>query len=218
MEPVSRRSCRWIAAGSSYYGRYIPLDKIAIALLHHPVKGRNGETIASAITNLDLHDIARAAKTYGVLRFYAATPLEDQRVLAEKIVGHWQNGAGSTYNPDRGQALELVTVVSGMDEIVSDLERRGAKDVHIVATSAIKSPRSIAFSVLRKQLEAAENEQSVLLLCLGTAWGLTDEFLDAADFVLAPIRGKSGYNHLSVRGAAAIMLDRLLGDDGPGDR
>ena len=216
MEPVSRQSCRWIAAGSSYYHRYIPLDKIAIALLHHPVKGRNGETIASAITNLDLHDIARASKTYGVFRFYAATPLEDQRVLAEKIVGHWQNGAGSTYNPVRGQALELVTVVSGMDEIISDLESRVGKHVRIVATSAMETPRSMAFSTFRQHLEAPENKQSVFLLCLGTAWGLTDEFMEAADFVLAPIRGKSGYNHLSVRSAAAIMLDRLLGDDAPG--
>lgn len=201
---------------SSDYRGYIQLGRIAIALLHYPVKGRNDETIASAITNLDLHDIARAAKTYGVFRFYAATPLADQRVLAEKIVGHWQNGAGSTYNPVRGQALELVTVVPGMGEIVSDLENRGVKSVQIVATSAMESPRSIAFGAFREHLAAPENKQSVFLLCLGTAWGLTDEFMDAADFVLAPIRPKSGYNHLSVRCAAAIMLDRLLGDDAPG--
>ena len=192
------------------------MDKIAIALLHYPVKGRTGETIASAITNLDLHDIARAAKTYGALRFYAATPLTDQRVLAEKIVGHWQNGAGSTYNPDRGQALGLVTVVPGMAEIVSDLESRVGKTVRIVATSAVEGPRSIAYNAFRQHLETPENDKSVFLLCLGTAWGLADEFMEAADFVLAPIRGKSGYNHLSVRCAAAIMLDRLLGDDAPG--
>ena len=182
-------------------------------MLHYPVKGRNGETIASAITNLDLHDIARVAKTYGVFRFYAATPLEDQRVLAEKIVGHWQNGAGKTYNPVRGQALELVTVAPGMGEIVSDLESRGVKNVRIVATSAVESPRSIAYGTFREHLAAPESKHSVFLLCLGTAWGLTDEFMDAADFVLAPIRPESGYNHLSVRCAAAIMLDRLLGDD-----
>jgi hypothetical protein len=29
--------------------------------------------------------------------------------------------------------------------------------------------------------------------------------------VLAPIRGNTSYNHLSVRSAAAIILDRLLG-------
>ena len=35
---------------------------------------------------------------------------------------------------------------------------------------------------------------------------------DSSDYVLAPIEGK-GYNHLSVRSAVAIILDRLLGDD-----
>jgi hypothetical protein len=46
---------------------------------------------------------------------------------------------------------------------------------------------------------------------LGTGWGLTEECFSAADFILEPIAGNGSYNHLSVRSAAAIMLDRLLG-------
>jgi len=42
---------------------------------------------------------------------------------------------------------------------------------------------------------------------------LTKEVKDDSDYVLAPIEGK-GYNHLSVRSAVAIILDRLLGDRG----
>jgi len=33
------------------------------------------------------------------------------------------------------------------------------------------------------------------------------------DHRLAPIQGVSNYNHLSVRSAAAIILDRLLGTE-----
>ncbi len=49
---------------------------------------KKGEIIASAVTNLDLHDIARAARTFGVGRFFVVTPLADQKRLVEKIVAH----------------------------------------------------------------------------------------------------------------------------------
>ena len=52
---------------------------------------------------------------------------------------------------------------------------------------------------------------AAVLLLLGTAWGLAPEVLAMADGVLPPIRGVSGFNHLSVRSAAAILFDRLLG-------
>ncbi len=39
---------------------------IYIGLVHHPVRNRHGETVATAVTNLDIHDIARAARTYGI--------------------------------------------------------------------------------------------------------------------------------------------------------
>ncbi|MBW2332764.1 MAG: RNA methyltransferase, partial [Deltaproteobacteria bacterium] len=46
-----------------------------IGLLHYPVYNRRGEIIVSAITSLDLHDLARLAKTYGVKKFYVINPL-----------------------------------------------------------------------------------------------------------------------------------------------
>ncbi|PID40198.1 MAG: hypothetical protein CR984_04510 [Proteobacteria bacterium] len=49
-----------------------------------------------------------------------------------------------------------------------------------------------------------------LVLAFGTAWGLADEFMAAADHVLEPLVGKGTYNHLSVRSAVAIILDRLV--------
>lgn len=49
------------------------------------------------------------------------------------------------------------------------------------------------------------------MLCLGTARGLAPEALAQCDGVLRPLR-YLGYNHLSVRSAAAILTDRILGD------
>jgi hypothetical protein len=187
-------------------------NRLCIALVHYPVKGRNGETIASAITNLDIHDIARAAKTYGVGKFYVVTPLQDQKTLAEKIVSHWQTGAGAEYNPDRGKAFELVWVVSDISEVITDIGQQGNSGIHIVATSAIKHRRSISFHGFRQVFEKPENENDIFLVVLGTAWGLAEELMESADYVLAPIRAGSDYNHLSVRSAAAIILDRILGE------
>jgi hypothetical protein len=49
------------------------------------------------------------------------------------------------------------------------------------------------------------------LLVFGTAWGLAEPFISEADYILEPISGRTDYNHLSVRSAAGIILDRLLG-------
>ncbi|MEZ4288133.1 MAG: RNA methyltransferase [Polyangiales bacterium] len=49
------------------------------------------------------------------------------------------------------------------------------------------------------------------LLLFGTGHGLADEVLDRADYLLEPIDGADGFNHLSVRAAVAIVADRLLG-------
>ena len=49
------------------------------------------------------------------------------------------------------------------------------------------------------------------MIMFGTAWGLDKEVVDLADFILDPVEGGTNYNHLSVRTAAAIILDRLVG-------
>ena len=50
------------------------------------------------------------------------------------------------------------------------------------------------------------------LMVLGTGWGLTEEVLAGCDARLPPVRGVGDYNHLSVRSACAILLDRVYGD------
>ena len=93
-------------------------------------------------------------------------------------------------------------------EIVESDRGPQATDVSIVATCAVGRQQKLEFDDFRHRLKEPDN---VYLLAFGTAWGLTEEFLGSADFVLEPIKGNTGYNHLPVRAAVAIILDRILG-------
>jgi len=183
------------------------MPKLYVALIHYPVVDKNGDIIASAVTNLDLHDISRAARTYGIKSFYVVTPLEDQKELVERIISHWTEGLGATYNPKRRSALELIRVKDTFAEILDQIAETEKDDPITIATCARKYPNSISYEKFRAML----NNGQPYVLTLGTAWGLAEEFISRADYVLEPIAGKTGYNHLSVRSAAAIMLDRLFG-------
>ncbi len=183
-------------------------NNLAIALVHHPVYNKHREVVTSALTNLDQHDIARSSKTFGLDRFYIVTPSEEQRKLAERISGHWQQGWGADYNPDRKQALDIVRVTPSIATAVEDFQVGFSKPVKLVVTGAATRPGSIALAAFRALLQ--DPDQPYLLL-LGTGWGLTDECFATADLTLKPIAGNGIYNHLSVRSAAAIMLDRIRG-------
>ena len=184
------------------------MTAVYCALVHHPVRGRDGRVMTSAITNVDVHDIARSARTYGVRRVYIAHPVKALRALAAKIMEHWATGYGSTYNATRKDALSLVRLEHDMDGAILALERESGARPVIVATSAREGGRRTRFDHLRAELESSPAPH---LIVLGTGWGLTPEVLDRADVLLEPICGPTDYNHLSVRSAAAVILDRLRG-------
>ncbi len=183
------------------------MPKLYVALIHYPVVDKNGEIIASAVTNLDLHDISRVAKTYGLRSFYVVTPLEDQKDLVLRIISHWTNGIGATYNPKRRRALELIRVKDSFSEVLDQIADTENDYPITIATCARKYPTNVSHEKFRAML----NNGKPYILILGTAWGLAEEFISKADYVLEPIAGATDYNHLSVRSAAAIILDRLLG-------
>lgn len=183
------------------------MPNLYVALIHYPVVDKNGEIIASAVTNLDLHDISRAAKTYGIKSFYIVTPLEDQTELIQRIISHWTNGIGATFNPKRRSALELIRIKDSFAEVQDQIATAEKEYPITIATSARKYPTRISYDKFRALL----NNGKPCVLSLGTAWGLAEEFIARSDYVLEPITGQTDYNHLSVRSAAAIMLDRLLG-------
>jgi tRNA (guanine37-N1)-methyltransferase len=183
--------------------------RIDLALIHYPVLNKNQEIIGSAVTNLDLHDIARAAKTYGVDSLYVVTPYSDQQELFQELLDHWLKGHGAKYNSKRGEALALVHICDDLGQLFAGVTRKWQQRPTVLATCAReKHSRIWSYGIVRQQLTKGEH----FLILFGTAWGLAQEAIEAADGILPPINGNGDYNHLSVRSAAAIVLDRLLGD------
>jgi hypothetical protein len=185
--------------------------QLHVALVHHPVLNRKGDTIASAITNLDLHDLGRLVCTFGIPKCYIVTPLKDQQTLAERLLNHWLEGIGKDLHADREMALRHLQVVESIEAAIFDIESRLGKRPQTWATTARRQEAMLTIGQARKLL-AEEVEPRLLLL--GTGWGLDPVVLSRADAVLETIQGVNGYNHLSVRCAAAILLDRLLARDG----
>lgn len=182
------------------------MDNLYTALVHYPVVNRQGKTIGSALTTIDLHDMARAAMTFGVKRMYVVTPYPDQAHLADEVIRHWTLGAGSRLNPSRKKALELIRVTDTFENAVRQIQAEQTRPVTIVATSARAHGQTITTHALTQTLKAG----TPCLLVFGTAWGLADELIQQCDMQLEPITGPGDYNHLSVRSAASIYLDRLM--------
>jgi hypothetical protein len=183
------------------------MTTLNIALIHHPVVNKRGEIIGSAVTNLDIHDIARTAKTYGVANYFITTPYQDQQQLVRELLAHWRTGHGATYNPARKEALSIVQLADSLDGVISRLaEQYGVRPL-VVATSALVRDNTIGYAALGQRIAG----QEPVLLLFGTAHGLAPEILQITDATLPPIRGGTQYNHLSVRSAASIIIDRLLG-------
>lgn len=183
--------------------------RVDIALVHYPVCNKNGETIASAVTNLDIHDLARLAKTYGLGAFHIVTPIGEQQAFIKEILNHWLLGWGRNYNQDRVDALKLIEVSSSLEMAEERIRISSGKKPILITTSARTNGKTISVEAARRDLLRGD---SPLLLAFGTAWGLSGNTVERADYVLPPIEGKTGYNHLSVRTAAAIIVDRLLGE------
>ena len=181
---------------------------IYVALLHHPVYDKNGEIVTTAVTNMDIHDIARSGCTYGIHGFYVVTPVKALQKLALKIIAHWEEGYGSQYNVTRKEALALARIRDTLDDVMIDIERERGEKPLLVATSAKGRNGTTSFIELRDVLQ---RKTQPFLILLGTGWGLTETIVAQSDYLLEAIEGLTDYNHLSVRSAAAIILDRLLG-------
>jgi hypothetical protein len=180
-----------------------------LALIHYPVYNQVKEVVSTSITPFDLHDIARTCKTYGMIKYFVVCPVESQRKLAQRIIDHWLVGVGATMNVTRKEAFELVCLVSSLEEACLTIENETGKRPRLVGTSAKSGSNRIKFSEYRSLLK---DEDSPHLLLFGTGWGMTDELLSQTDFLIEPIGNQEdgSYNHLPVRAAVAIVLDRIL--------
>ncbi len=179
---------------------------IDIVLVHHPVVNKIGEIIGSAVTNLDLHDIARAARTYGVDNYYIVTPYEDQQGLVNEILEHWKSGHGARYNPARKEALELIRLADCLDSVIEMITDKRGHAPLLLTTSARMQEKTLSYNDVRAKIKRQES----ILLLFGTAHGLAPQVMEMTDYCLPPVGADTGYNHLSVRSAVSIILDRLL--------
>ncbi|SKA90464.1 tRNA (guanine37-N1)-methyltransferase [Paucidesulfovibrio gracilis DSM 16080] len=180
-----------------------------LALVHYPVLNKFGDTVAVSLTNLDIHDMSRVSRSYALGGLLLATPIEDQRELAANLLRHWTGGAGGKANPDRAEAMRQARVVSDLSEAVAHVEERTGQRPRIVATSARIDPKGgpmLTPEAVRRMLD-----QEPVLLVFGTGSGLAPQALEGAE-MLRPLRCLDDYNHLSVRSAVAITVDRILGD------
>lgn len=181
--------------------------RLDVALVHYPVLDPRGEVSGAAVTNLDLHDIARAGRTYGVDAFWVVTPYAEQRRLVSEIRDHWCRGRGGRVNPHRAEALAMIRPCADLDEVWRATADKWGAPPLVLATSARAQGNEMDWTAVREHLRRNEP----LLLLFGTSWGLAPEVLARSDAMLPPIVGRGSYNHLAVRSAVSIVLDRLLG-------
>ncbi|BAT71199.1 conserved hypothetical protein [Thermosulfidibacter takaii ABI70S6] len=183
--------------------------RLYLVLVHYPVYNKRGKIVASSITNLDIHDLSRLVRTYEGKGLIMVTPLKSQQAMIERITSHWKSGFGAVYNPNRDEALKLVSVAPFLEDAIKFIEEKEKQHPILVATSARKlKGNRISYKELGKKILEGKEPYAIVL---GTGWGLTEEVIEKCDYVLDPIEGLGNYNHLSVRCAAAIIVDRLMG-------
>jgi len=187
----------------------IPKAPLYLALIHHPVYNQARQVVCTSITPFDLHDIARISKTYGITKYFVVCPVESQRKLAQRIMDHWLVGVGAEMNITRKEAFELVFLVGTVEDACLTIQNETGRPPRLVGTSAKNGPNRATYRDFQNRLRESEDPH---LLLFGTGWGMTEELLAKAEVLLEPIGSQEdgSYNHLPVRAAVAITLDRLL--------
>jgi hypothetical protein len=185
------------------------MSNLYVGLVHHPIKNKRGDLVTTSVTNLDIHDISRSARTYGAKHYFVITPVKTQHELVNRILGHWEQDKNGAYNPDRQDALAFTSVADSIEEAQKAvLEREGVEPLVVVTGANFEEYEGGMDELCRR----ASVDKRPILLLFGTGWGLYASVVESADFRLEPLVGNAddGYNHLSVRSAVAIYLDRFV--------
>lgn len=182
--------------------------KLYLGLVHHPIINKRDEVVTTSVTNMDIHDISRSCRTFGVAEYHIITPLEAQHGLIQRILGHWEQDKNGAYNPDRQDALSIAKLSSSLEESIKAIEATEGVKPLVCATGANFKKYELTPVQVK---EKAFIDKVPIFLIFGTGWGLHAQALELADYLVEPIFGGSsdGYNHLSVRSAVAIYLDRF---------
>ena len=186
------------------------MANIYIGLVHYPVYNKAGETITSGITNLDVHDIARTSLTYGIKKYFLIHPNERQKEIFDHILKFWKTEIAAFYNQHRVDALSVISFSKTIEHTLEIIKNQESNDPIVITTTARFRKNQISFNETRKLIQ---NTERPVLILFGTGNGLHEETHEDADHILVPIQAKTNYNHLSVRSAVAIALDRLLAEE-----
>jgi hypothetical protein len=187
-------------------GKSLEPSRIFLGLVHYPVRNKNGDVITSSIYAPDVHDLSRLARTYALGGLFLVHPTPSQVQLVQRILKHWREGFGSRYNTTRTEALTTTELVGGIEGAMNRVMEITGQTPLVFTTTAQRLEGQTTLATLRQHNQAG----SPLLILFGTGWGLTEEALHGYNGVLEPIDGFQGFNHLSVRSAVSIMVDRLL--------
>ena len=191
---------------------------VYLDLLHAPVINRKGEQVATSVTNMDIHDISRSARTFGLQGYFLVTPIQDQHEVVEQILNYWRSESSRKHHPDRVEAVSLARLARDFDEVKAAIRAAHPEydgDPEVILTDARSHPTSVSYADYRRELTSPERKAGrPVVLVFGTGWGVSESFYPEVHRILTPVygpEGQEGYNHLSVRAAAAIILDRLFG-------
>ncbi len=186
------------------------MASLYVGLLHYPMRNREGEIVATSVTPIDVHDIARTARTYGAARFFVITPVPTQQAITWRIRGFWTEGERIREKSRRGEAIEYVSVADDLEASLAFIEEAEGRSPFLIATSARPSNKPVvSYDGVRERLRS---DGPAVYILFGTGWGMADELIDTCDAILPPIMPDADFNHLSVRAATAITLDRVAGD------
>ena len=181
-------------------------SNLYIALVHYPVYNKRLDVVKTSFTNIDVLDMARAGRTYGVKGFYLVHPVAEQRDLIRTVMEHWTKGKGYEYNTSRKESLEYTYISESLSDTIETIEKLEGSKPKIIVTDARNSDKMTGYLEMRETIESDSNP---FLLLFGTGYGLIREIIEGSDYNLKPVVGSEIFNHLSVRSAASIILDRL---------
>lgn len=188
---------------------HIPHHYVLLSHTHVLIAGEKGIGNTS-VTSIDLHDIARSSKTYGITEFLVVTELIDQQRIVQTLIDFWES-RGVAYNANRHEAIKLISVHATVEGALRYVAAKEGKDPVTVVTSArYDGVPSTTMITYYDQTRVWASERPVVMI-FGTGQGLPTELMNTADFQLLPVEGFVNFNHLSVRSAVAIILDRWLG-------
>ncbi len=182
-------------------------ENVFIALLHFPAMDKEGKTIITSFTTMDLHDIARPSRAYEINTFYIVQPVDAQRKVIRRQISYWTSPEGREANPTRYEIVQIVKLKYTFEEVVEDISQRRGKRPVIVGTDAREYPNTVGYRELAERIQRREED---FLIVFGTGYGIPPDLMRTFDLILEPVKGAGDWNHLSVRNAVAIILDRLL--------